>query len=60
MTSRNYLAIAGLVVGVVGLGVAINQPFDSKTIQWAAFLTGTAGFITGMLIATTADSEPMS
>ena len=60
MTSRSYLAIAGLVVGVVGLGVAINQPFDSPTIQWAAFLTGTAGFVTGMLIATTADSEPIS
>ena len=60
MTSRSYLAIAGLVVGIVGLGVAINQPFDSRTIQWAAFITGTAGFVTGMLIATTADSEPMS
>ena len=60
MTTRSYLAIVGLVVGIVGLGVAINQPFASKTIQWAAFLTGIAGFILGMAIATTADSEPMS
>ena len=60
MTSRSYLAIAGLVVGITGLGVAINQPFGSPTIQWAAFLIGTAGFVLGMAIATTYDSEPMS
>ncbi|MEP7366546.1 MAG: DUF4383 domain-containing protein [Acidobacteriota bacterium] len=60
MTTRSYLAIVGLVIGIVGLAVAINQPGGSKTIQWAAFLTGVAGFVTGMAIATTADSEPMS
>ncbi|HZO54434.1 MAG TPA: hypothetical protein VFB63_17110 [Bryobacteraceae bacterium] len=60
MTIRHYLAIAGLVVGIAGLAVAVNQPFDSKTIQWAAFLIGAAGFVTGMLIATTTRSEPMS
>ena len=60
MNTRSYLAIVGLVVGIAGLGVAINQPFDSKTIQWAAFLTGTAGFVTGMMVACTGKSEPMS
>ncbi len=60
MTSRHYSAIVGLVIGIAGLGVAVNQPYGSPTIQWAAFLTGTAGFVAGMLIATTADSEPMS
>jgi hypothetical protein len=59
MTSRSYLAIAGLVVGIVGLGVAINQPYDSKTLQWAAFLIGTAGFVLGMAIATGYDTEPL-
>ncbi len=59
MTSRSYLAIAGLVVGIAGLGIAVAQPLRSPAIQWTAFLTGTAGFILGMVIACTGKSEPV-
>ena len=53
------MAIAGLAVGVLGLAVAVNQPFASKDFQWAAFLIGTVGFVSGIVIATTTRSEPL-
>ncbi|MBK7931593.1 MAG: hypothetical protein IPJ98_30180 [Bryobacterales bacterium] len=59
MTSRHYAAIAGLVVGIAGLGIAVTQPFQSSSIQWAAFTIGTIGFILGMVIASTLPSEPV-
>jgi len=59
MTSRHYSAIAGLIVGIVGLAVAVNQPFQSASLQWAAFTIGTLGFILGMVIACTLPSEPV-
>jgi len=59
MTSRHYTAIAGLVVGIVGLAVAVNQPFQSSSLQWAAFTSGTIGVILGMFVASTLPSEPV-
>ena len=59
MTSRHYAAIAGLIVGIAGLGIAVTQPFQSSSIQWAAFTIGTIGFILGMVIASTLPSEPV-